>query len=68
MVQSVKIFVEIFSRMASNSQKSQKFRPAKYKHYTVIFEVHVYVHVYVLPTISPKELINAIITNYTRCT
>ena len=33
MVLSAKIFVEIFSRMASNSRKS---RPTKYKRYTVV--------------------------------
>ena len=37
MVRGVKVFVEIFSRMASNLRKSQKFRPAKYKRYTVVF-------------------------------
>ena len=46
MVQSVKIFVEIFSRMASNSQKSRKFRPTKYKRYTVL-HVHTCIHVHV---------------------
>ena len=35
-MQSVKFFVEIFSLMASNSQKLRKFRPAKYKRYTVL--------------------------------
>ena len=34
MVQSV---IEVFSRMTSNSRKSQKFRPTKYKRYSVIF-------------------------------
>ena len=33
MVRSVKILVEILLRMASNLRKSQKLRPAKYKHY-----------------------------------
>ena len=33
----LKIFVEIFSRMASNLQKSRKFRPTKYKRYTVLY-------------------------------
>ena len=38
MVQSVKIF----SQMASNSQKLQKFRPAKYKPlYSIMSEAHV---------------------------
>ena len=32
----VKIFVEIISRMTCNSQNSRKFRPAKFKRYTVI--------------------------------
>ena len=32
----VKIFVEIISRMTCNLRNSRKFRPAKFKHYTVI--------------------------------
>ena len=31
----VKIFVEIISRMTCNSRNSRKFRPAKFKRYTV---------------------------------
>ena len=38
-MRGVKVFFEIFSRMASNSQKSRKFRPAKYKRYTVVLTV-----------------------------
>ena len=32
----VKIFVEIISRMTCNSQNSRKFRPTKFKRYTVL--------------------------------
>ena len=32
----VKIFVEIISRMTCNSRNSRKFRPAKFKRYTVV--------------------------------
>ena len=32
----VKIFVEIISRMTCNSRNSRKFRPAKFKRYTVL--------------------------------
>ena len=38
-MQSAKVFVEIFSQMASNLRKSRKFRPTKYKHYTVCVQI-----------------------------